>query len=66
MQHAVHTNFNHAYQILCYLYVYGREQPKFSELVFNPIVNMCKPNQNYMVKDTPHETWTFAFTTVRP
>ena len=43
MQHAVPTRisfmFNHAYQILCYIYVYGRERSKFSELVFNPIVN---------------------------
>jgi hypothetical protein len=43
MQHAVHTRisfmFNHVFQILCYLYVYARERPKFSELVFNPIVN---------------------------
>jgi hypothetical protein len=43
MQHAVHTRisfkFSNKCQILCYLYVYGRERPKFSELVFNPIVN---------------------------
>ena len=59
MQHAVHTRisfmFSHAYQILCYIYVYGRERSKFSELVFNPIVNnynkICS-NQTSKIKQT--------------
>jgi hypothetical protein len=59
LQHAVHTRisfmFNHAYQILCYLYVYGRERRKFSEHMFNPIVNsynkICSNQTNIKFPD---------------